>query len=780
MYNALAVNLNDPLVQAWALHRHGQLMKTTHPAHEEIASAWFHDLYIARLFDQEAHKTLAVLFWKLPASRFASFIPQMLKQWLDWPHSLAGAALPILAVHAPIKLCALVESYLNQTHANQLSVDRLGHLDTLVGHEAFAHCWVKLVQLIQTMSPGRLERGIFNSILLRHAHTLESDALFAALDNAWREESRLRAQDSILGDLFQGLFGHSDFLDLVQARGGNLSTQRLAPLAPLFIDTTPLHTLDLWLDKAPPLQDALDALASAGNAIAACQVLHQLLARPEMPALLGERITIQLAVAGSLQGYAQDTMALANLALADTMTLLAADLQGDRGMPALIAHLQAFAHDEVASQLTSQLRANYENLGGSRLAMGMGLLGWPEFVPFLIDALAGDKGDYVCEAAMTALVRIGAPARDTLIARWDELDRSQHIYGLTVIRDVGGDATAVFAAARFDALLSDDIESACALAQAEPDLRLLERLRAHLHRRQPLIDRAYATLAKLLDREDEAARQAHERVIAEENRVKAIQARMEQGDLGRQVMELDLRCPACGETNSYLVSGVVMPGEVNSQLPYLIEDEIPCASCAQDVEYEFTSKAILALAAELVLIQAASSNQQDREPLVRFLNVQIEGQIMPIAAALQRMRQQVKAQPNNARSWFRLANLLFMLNRPRSALSALNNAVMHAPHVMDIIVSRAQMLSKLGREVESLESLCKALEQRPAWQFWGSVDTLGQQFVELYNLLRRNLGRQNLPALHPASIKPVQPAKLGRNDPCPCGSGKKYKKCCGE
>ncbi|WP_420808763.1 SEC-C metal-binding domain-containing protein [Bacillus salacetis] len=22
-------------------------------------------------------------------------------------------------------------------------------------------------------------------------------------------------------------------------------------------------------------------------------------------------------------------------------------------------------------------------------------------------------------------------------------------------------------------------------------------------------------------------------------------------------------------------------------------------------------------------------------------------------------------------------------------------------------------------------------------------------------------------------------AKVGRNEPCPCGSGKKYKKCCG-
>jgi preprotein translocase subunit SecA len=25
----------------------------------------------------------------------------------------------------------------------------------------------------------------------------------------------------------------------------------------------------------------------------------------------------------------------------------------------------------------------------------------------------------------------------------------------------------------------------------------------------------------------------------------------------------------------------------------------------------------------------------------------------------------------------------------------------------------------------------------------------------------------------------VKDSKVGRNDPCPCGSGKKYKKCCG-
>jgi preprotein translocase subunit SecA len=32
-----------------------------------------------------------------------------------------------------------------------------------------------------------------------------------------------------------------------------------------------------------------------------------------------------------------------------------------------------------------------------------------------------------------------------------------------------------------------------------------------------------------------------------------------------------------------------------------------------------------------------------------------------------------------------------------------------------------------------------------------------------------------------SKAKPVRTTiKVGRNDPCPCGSGKKYKQCCGK
>ena len=46
-----------------------------------------------------------------------------------------------------------------------------------------------------------------------------------------------------------------------------------------------------------------------------------------------------------------------------------------------------------------------------------------------------------------------------------------------------------------------------------------------------------------------------------------------------------------------------------------------------------------------------------------------------------------------------------------------------------------------------------------------------QREAALQSLQQQSVGRQ----------KPIvrSKAKVGRNDPCPCGSGKKYKKCCG-
>jgi len=39
---------------------------------------------------------------------------------------------------------------------------------------------------------------------------------------------------------------------------------------------------------------------------------------------------------------------------------------------------------------------------------------------------------------------------------------------------------------------------------------------------------------------------------------------------------------------------------------------------------------------------------------------------------------------------------------------------------------------------------------------------------------------QDIPDRNIPGTKPIITIKVGRNDPCPCGSGRKYKHCCGK
>jgi len=47
--------------------------------------------------------------------------------------------------------------------------------------------------------------------------------------------------------------------------------------------------------------------------------------------------------------------------------------------------------------------------------------------------------------------------------------------------------------------------------------------------------------------------------------------------------------------------------------------------------------------------------------------------------------------------------------------------------------------------------------------------------------IKAGLPGEDEPAL-PPPVEPIhrEEREIGRNDPCPCGSGKKYKKCCGK
>jgi uncharacterized protein YecA (UPF0149 family) len=151
---------------------------------------------------------------------------------------------------------------------------------------------------------------------------------------------------------------------------------------------------------------------------------------------------------------------------------------------------------------------------------------------------------------------------------------------------------------------------------------------------------------------------------------------------------------------------------------------------------------------------------------------------MPIAAGLKLLRERVGQDARDGVAWYQIGLLSMAISRPRAALMAFDKAVAALPTAVTVTLRQAELLAQDDRLQEAFDSLATAWQRRQEWRFFGDPRTVQREFIELYNQLRRKLGRTDLPALHAATIEETR--KVGRNDPCPCASGKKFKKCCGK
>jgi preprotein translocase subunit SecA len=89
-------------------------------------------------------------------------------------------------------------------------------------------------------------------------------------------------------------------------------------------------------------------------------------------------------------------------------------------------------------------------------------------------------------------------------------------------------------------------------------------------------------------------------------------------------------------------------------------------------------------------------------------------------------------------------------------------------------------------EEEAVEAVFKLQPVRPE-RFKGVFSSVSQEFlhpeVSKFEKVKEEPRSQSVPfESSKVIVPPIQASsqKVGRNDPCPCGSGKKYKKCCGK
>ena len=88
-----------------------------------------------------------------------------------------------------------------------------------------------------------------------------------------------------------------------------------------------------------------------------------------------------------------------------------------------------------------------------------------------------------------------------------------------------------------------------------------------------------------------------------------------------------------------------------------------------------------------------------------------------------------------------------------------------------------EILHNLFRSASNLMAFEQFLASLP--QFLQSPDESGG-VIETREPARLQQPEPSLDAILAARQKVQQPVQVGRNDPCPCGSGRKFKMCCGK
>jgi hypothetical protein len=245
---------------------------------------------------------------------------------------------------------------------------------------------------------------------------------------------------------------------------------------------------------------------------------------------------------------------------------------------------------------------------------------------------------------------------------------------------------------------------------------------------------------------------------------------------------LTLKCERCGDVNRYEVKSVVT-GKSKTGSPYFVGDDLRCVSCGESADFEFTAEAQMQMIAALITFAAdRGPAKSERKGPLQHINVNYRWETRPAPEVMAELKAAASEHPRNIVNHLRLARFQYVLGRRGRAAECYGRALELQQDSLEAGLGIAHVMADTGERRGAFDRLSEMLERKSKWCFFRtdelSPQVLTEDFVQLFNKLHSELGVRNRPLLHTSSMQ--SSAKVGRNDTCPCGSGKKYKKCCGD
>jgi tetratricopeptide (TPR) repeat protein len=228
--------------------------------------------------------------------------------------------------------------------------------------------------------------------------------------------------------------------------------------------------------------------------------------------------------------------------------------------------------------------------------------------------------------------------------------------------------------------------------------------------------------------------------------------------------------------------------------PFFPGQEYTCLDCGAAGEMEWSESAERFLQGLLMHISLTEDEEERRKLLEASIfelsTLQVFGRTYPIPEGLEAYESAIRESPNKVGLRIGYANVLTQLGRPERATTFYKEALARDPSFIQAHFGLATLAAKAGDEPKAFDWL---EEGRRHWEeaqvFTGfsnaqraeMLEDFFENYCDFYNETAENLGLK-VARLHPPRERIMDAEtgkkKVGRNDPCPCGSGKKYKKCC--
>ena len=441
-------------------------------------------------------------------------------------------------------------------------------------------------------------------------------------------------------------------------------------------------------------------------------------------------------------------------------------------------------HQTIFDHCIQQLADHPDSYGTERGIRLLGELRDPKAIPYLLGFFKEKSSDDSKDQCIRALVQMGGPLVDYLGKNFDQLSVNQLLEILFALKDIPEEKTAALILLHWDKLWSIGKEPLLYALEGIGSQRFIEPLRKELREGEELEEEVFYLLCHLHGVNDILLPQIEKNLAEKKKQVeKTLESMQRNGSaaLRQNTAKVELRCRRCGKSYHYEVGNIyILRGEEEKPK---IGDKIICKNCKAINQYEITTSGHLAITSQLILTTALVEEGQLKpgEGPIQFAQAGLmDGRRMSMEKMLEYYQKEIQKSPEDPSLKVGYGNVLIKTGMEDEAVRQYQEALRLDPLAVEAYASLGEFESDKGNPSGAYEYFRKAAERIHTGHYYRTkeIDRLKEAVILNRDHFAEVLGKTSEWVSGPPSPGIIKREKVGRNAPCPCGSGKKYKKCC--